>query len=419
MEPASPSACVSASLSLSLFESYSKKLGIQVSTIWFGTEQKMNLPVLISSTLPTTGSLPPSTRHSQEHFTIYFDGMITIPEEQYSLAGLKLLLVFLLATIMGPLLQHHAAGLGVVRGLSVAEVCRSHYPSWLFFCSDIQEVIGSAIAINFPSIGRVPLLGGVLMTIADICISLFLYKKRLGIFLHLCSDCHISQIKQAVGIMEIVIMPHNMYLHSALQEVQEASKYFFIDSCVALFVPFIINIFVISVVAVCGNNSSSHITLSPDDNSQLAMDIYKAGVVLGCNFGIVALYIWAVGILAAGQMILTPSFAIIPILLVAIFQDVKTMKLLNVLQSFHLHFPPIPILTFMSLWPEMSDFANGIFVTVYVQELEHLALHVMTTVVNMAYMSFVFYLDWQCLIVLGIPKFYLLNTMDANSLVLK
>lgn len=47
-------------------------------------ETMRNLPVLISSTLPTTGSLPPSTRHSQEHFTIYFGGMITIPEEQYS-----------------------------------------------------------------------------------------------------------------------------------------------------------------------------------------------------------------------------------------------------------------------------------------------------------------------------------------------
>ena len=115
--------------------------------------------------------------------------------------------------------------------------------------------------------------------------------------------------------------------------------YFFIEGAVALFVAFIINVFVVSVFAhglfqktnrdvleVCMQNNNSHgdiflvsiITLSHNlqnlirnwhfcfsfqqNNTELVdADIYKGGVFLGCQFGIAAMYIWAVGILAAGQ----------------------------------------------------------------------------------------------------------------------
>lgn len=119
-----------------------------------------------------------------------------------------------------------------------------------------------------------------------------------GMFLPSCSGCRTPQIEQAVGIVGAVIMPHNMYLHSALvksrqvnrankEEVREANKYFFIESCIALFVSFIINVFVVSVFAeaflktnqqvvdVCRNSSSPHSDLFPEDNSTLAVDIYK------------------------------------------------------------------------------------------------------------------------------------------------
>lgn len=205
--------------------------------------------------------------------------------------------------------------------------------------------------------------------------------------------------------------------------------------------------------------------------------------MLGCYFRPAALYIWAVGILAAGQsstmtgtysgqfvmegflnlkwsrfarVILTRSIAIIPTLLVAVFQDVEHLTgmndFLNVLQSLQLPFALIPILTFTSLRPVMSEFSNGIgwriaggilvllvcsinmyFVVVYVQELGHVALYVVAAVVSVAYLGFVFYLGWQCLIALGLsfldcgrsyhlgltarPELYLLNTVDAVSLV--
>ncbi|XP_073862951.1 natural resistance-associated macrophage protein 2 isoform X7 [Macaca fascicularis] len=479
-------------------------------------------------------SLPRSPGDSEEYFATYFNEKISIPEEEYScfsfrklwaftgpgflmsiayldpgniesdlqsgaVAGFKLLWILLLATLVGLLLQRLAARLGVVTGLHLAEVCHRQYPKvpriilWLMvelaiIGSDMQEVIGSAIAINLLSVGRIPLWGGVLITIADTFVFLFLDKYGLrkleaffgflitimaltfgyeyvtvkpsqsqvlkGMFVPSCSGCRTPQIEQAVGIVGAVIMPHNMYLHSALVKVE-----------------------------VCTNTSSPHAGLFPKDNSTLAVDIYKGGVVLGCYFGPAALYIWAVGILAAGQsstmtgtysgqfvmegflnlkwsrfarVILTRSIAIIPTLLVAVFQDVEHLTgmndFLNVLQSLQLPFALIPILTFTSLRPVMSDFANGLgwriaggilvliicsinmyFVVVYVQELGHVALYVVAAVVSVAYLGFVFYLGWQCLIALGMsfldcghtchlgltaqPELYLLNAMDADSLV--
>ena len=63
-----------------------------------------------------------------------------------------------------------------------------------------------------------------------------------------------------MGIIGAVVMPHNIYLHSALvksrdvnrqkaSDVKEANKYFFIESAIALLISFIINVFVVSVFA--------------------------------------------------------------------------------------------------------------------------------------------------------------------------
>ncbi|XP_041097649.1 natural resistance-associated macrophage protein 2 isoform X2 [Polyodon spathula] len=467
-------------------------------------------------------------------------------------AGFKLLWVLMSATILGLLLQRLAARLGVVTGMHLAEVCHRQYPAvprivlWLMvelaiIGSDMQEVIGCAIAFNLLSAGRIPLWGGVLITIVDTFVFLFLDKYGLrkleaffgflitimaitfgyeyvtvkpdqgellkGMFFPYCQGCGTPQLEQAVGIVGAVIMPHNIYLHSALvksrqidrsnkSEVKEANKYYFIESCVALFVSFLINVFVVAVFAeafygrtneevhdVCTNSSSPYSNLFPLNNQTLEVDIYKGGVVLGCFFGPAALYIWAVGILAAGQsstmtgtysgqfvmegflnlkwsrfarVFLTRSIAIIPTLLVAVFQDVQTLTgmndFLNVLQSMQLPFALIPILTFTSLNSIMSDFANGLlwkigggvvilvvccinmyFVVVYVTSLGSLVLYVMAALLSVVYLCFVGYLAWQCLIALGVScldigsryrlgltahsDIYLLNDMDSNMCV--
>ncbi|XP_066473582.1 natural resistance-associated macrophage protein 2 isoform X3 [Tiliqua scincoides] len=500
---------------------------------------------------------PLEVSDSADEFTTYFDQKIPIPEDEKhtwfsfrklwaftgpgflmsiayldpgniesdlqsgAVAGFKLLWVLLLATVIGLLLQRLAARLGVVTGLHLAEVCNRQYPKvpriilWLMvelaiIGSDMQEVIGSAIAINLLSAGRIPLWGGVLITIADTFMFLFLDKYGLrkleaffgllitimavtfgyeyvvvkpdqgsllkGMFTPYCQGCGTPQLEQAVGIVGAVIMPHNMYLHSALvksrqvnrankKEVSEANKYFFIESCIALFISFLINVFVVSVFAeaffgktnqdvhdACANSSIAQAGLFPANNESLDVDIYKGGVVLGCYFGPACLYIWAIGILAAGQsstmtgtysgqfvmegflnlkwsrfarVVLTRSIAITPTLLVAIFQDVEHLTgmndFLNVLMSLQLPFALIPVLTFTSLRPVMNDFANGLgwkiaggililiicainmyFVVVYVTALGQLALYVVASIFSVAYLAFVAYLTWQCLIALGV-----------------
>ncbi|XP_033482264.1 natural resistance-associated macrophage protein 2-like isoform X1 [Epinephelus lanceolatus] len=463
-------------------------------------------------------------------------------------AGFKLLWVLLGATIIGLLLQRLAARLGVVTGMHLAEVCNRQYPTvprvilWLMvelaiIGSDMQEVIGCAIALNLLSVGRIPLWAGVLITITDTFVFLFLDKYGLrkleaffgflitvmalsfgyeyvlvkpdqgevlkGMFIPYCADCGPVQLEQAVGIVGAVIMPHNIYLHSALvksrdidrknkKEVREANKYYFIESTIALFVSFLINVFVVAVFAQafynktnmevsqeCNATGSPHTDLFPLNNGTLEVDIYKGGVVLGCFFGPAALYIWAIGILAAGQsstmtgtysgqfvmegflnlrwsrfarVLLTRSIAITPTLLVAIFQDVQHLTgmndFLNVLQSMQLPFALIPILTFTSLTSIMNDFANGMvwkisggivilvvcainmyFVVVYVTALNSVLLYIIAALLSIAYLCFVGYLAWHCLVALGVScldfgsrmqlsrhtDIYLLTDMDTDN----
>ncbi|XP_052466453.1 natural resistance-associated macrophage protein 2 [Carassius gibelio] len=452
----------------------------------------------------------------------YLDpGNIESDLQSGAIAGFKLLWVLLGATIIGLLLQRLAARLGVVTGMHLAEVCNRHYPTvpriilWLMvelaiIGSDMQEVIGCAIAFNLLSVGRIPLWAGVLITIFDTFVFLFLDKYGLrkleaffgllitimafsfgyeyvrvapdqaevmkGMFVPYCSGCGAAQLEQAVGIVGAVIMPHNIYLHSALvksrdinrgnkKEVKEANKYYFIESSIALFVSFLINVFVVAVFAEafygktnmevgqkCNETGSPHSELFPANNQTLEVDIYKGGVVLGCFFGPAALYIWAVGILAAGQsstmtgtysgqfvmegflnlrwsrfarVLLTRSIAILPTLLVAVFEDVQHLTgmndFLNVLQSMQLPFALIPILTFTSLTSLMNDFANGLvwkigggllillvcainiyFVVVYVTALDSTVIYVCSALLSIIYLSFILYLVWHCLIALGV-----------------
>lgn len=468
----------------------------------------------------------------------YLDpGNIESDLQSGAVAGFKLLWVLLSATIIGLLLQRLAARLGVVTGMHLAEICHKQYPKvpriilWMMvelaiIGSDMQEVIGSAIAFNLLSAGRIPLWAGVLITIVDTFVFLFLDKYGLrklealfgflitvmaftfgyeyvtvrpdqgavmkGMFVPYCQGCGPPQLEQAVGIVGAVIMPHNIYLHSALvksrevnrsnrNEVKEANRYFFIETCIALFISFLINVFVVAVFAeafynktnnevreICLNNSNPQFDLFPANNETMDVNIYKGGVVLGCFFGPAALYIWAIGILAAGQsstmtgtysgqfvmegflnltwsrfarVIFTRSIAITPTLLVAVFQDVDHLTgmndFLNVLQSMQLPFALIPILTFTSMSSVMHEFVNALawkiaggvivlivcainmyFVVVYVSSLHYVALYVMAALISFAYMSFVIYLTWDCLVALGFPLLICRRTVRNSGAVL-
>jgi len=237
---------------------------------------------------------------------------------------------------------------------------------------------------------------------------------------------------QAVGVIGAIIMPHNLYLHSALvksrdidrtkkKEVREANYYFFIEAAVALFVSFLINVFVVSVFAkglydktnqeireLCMSVNNSHADQFPDNNEIVEADIYKGGVFLGCQYGSAAMYIWAIGVLAAGQsstmtgtyagqfamegflnlqwkkwqrVLFTRTIAILPTFLIAFYENITDLSgmndLLNCLMSLMLPFAVIPTITFTSNRKIMGDFVNG-----FISKLFSVLLSMLVIAVN-------------------------------------
>lgn len=126
------------------------------------------------------------------------------------------------------------------------------------------------------------------------------------------------------------------------------------------------------------------------NDEQVDADLYKAGLFLGCTFGAAALYIWAVGILAAGQsstmtgtyagqfamegflnlqwprwkrVLFTRFIAIVPTFCVAFFSKIEDLTgmndLLNAVMALQLPFAAIPTIAFTSNRAIMGEFANG------------------------------------------------------------
>lgn len=46
---------------------------------------------------------------------------------------------------------------------------------------------------------------------------------------------------------------------------------------------------------------SFYLDVFKNDTESVDADIYSGGIMLGCTYGVACLYIWAIGILAAGQ----------------------------------------------------------------------------------------------------------------------
>lgn len=203
-------------------------------------------------------------------------------------------------------------------------------------------------------------------------------------------------IKQAVAVVGCIIMPHNVFLHSALVQsrdidpskkgrVREALRYYSIESTLALFVSFIINLFVTTVFAKAFYGTDIANSIGLVNAGQYLQDKYGGGL-----FPI--LYIWAIGLLAAGQSstitgtyagqfimsgflnlklkkwlraLITRSFAIIPTMIVAlVFETSDSMvdvlnEWLNVLQSIQIPFALIPLLCLASKENLMGSFRIG------------------------------------------------------------
>jgi manganese transport protein len=255
--------------------------------------------------------------------------------------GYSLIWILLLSNLMALLLQSLAARLGIVKGWDLAQASRQQYPTWVnislyafaeiaIAATDLAEIIGMAIGLNL--LFDLPLLWGVVITVFDTFLLLFLLNKgirRLELFIiSLVAIIGLSFIAQmfivqpeivplmkgfipgelsgealyiAIGIIGATVMPHNLYLHSSLvqtrrfsrdeQGIRTALKFNFIDSTIALNAAFFVNaaILVLAASAFYKNGYND------------VVDISNAHELLKGLFGNLAPTLFAIALIAAGQ----------------------------------------------------------------------------------------------------------------------
>ncbi|MBP0613048.1 Nramp family divalent metal transporter [Chryseobacterium sp. cx-311] len=259
--------------------------------------------------------------------------------------GYTLLSVILISNIFAIILQHLSLKLGIVAERDLAQACRDHFSPTVNFilwvlceiaiaACDLAEVIGSAIALNL--LFGIPLTWGVVITVVDVFLILFLQAKGfrviesivaglifiiLGCFAYeiILSKPDIfpilsglvpqkevitnpSMLYIAIGILGATVMPHNLYLHSSIVQTRnyertsegkkEAIKFATIDSTVALLLAFFINAAILIVAAA---------TFHTTGNRDVA-DIHDAHKMLAPILGTtLASIFFAVALLASGQ----------------------------------------------------------------------------------------------------------------------
>ena len=198
--------------------------------------------------------------------------------------GFRLLWVLVMSNLMAILLQSFSARLGIVTGMDLAQACRAMFSrrvSWVLWilaevaiaACDLAEVLGSAIGLQL--LFGMPLLLAVFVTALDTFVLLLLHHRgvrlmeafilTLVLTIGLClaievflSRPHWGQMAGglvpslpgegalflAIGILGATVMPHNLYLHSALVQsrrvqhtpagIRSSIRFNAIDSFVAL-----------------------------------------------------------------------------------------------------------------------------------------------------------------------------------------
>src|SRR5579862_3605956 len=345
-----------------------------------------------------------------------------------------LLSVIMISNLMAVLLQTLAIKLGVATGRDLAQACRDHYSRPVSFllwigaeiaiaACDLAEVIGSAIALNL--LFHIPLLLGVCLTALDVLLILFLQQKGFrfieamvlsligvisvcfgleilfsrpslaglayGFFVPSLQIVHDpGMLYIAIGILGATVMPHNLYLHSALVQTRnfdrtprgkrEAIKFCTIDSTIALTVALFINAAILIVAAA---------TFYRSGHNQVA-EIHDAYKLLSPLLGVAgASTIFALALLASGQnstltgtlagqvvmegflnirlrpwlrRLITRVLAIIPAVIVTAFWGERgTANLLvlsQVILSMQLSFAVVPLVMFTSDREKMGEFVN-------------------------------------------------------------
>lgn len=335
--------------------------------------------------------------------------------------GYALLVVALISNFMAIILQSLCARLGIATGRDLAQACRDAYPRpvafmlWLFaelaICAtDLAEVIGTAIGLNL--LFGIPLEIGVLLTALDVF--LILWLQNLGFrwiealiiaLLGVITACFAIQIAMAdpqwgevikgfapstdiiknpdmlylaLGIIGATVMPHNLYLHSAivqsraygetLEDKRQALKYATFDSTFALMFALLINASILILAAATFHNTGrtevaelgeAHSLLMPLLGSSMAPSLFAIALLCcGLNSTVTATL--------SGQAVMegflsirlppwlrrfvTRAVAIVPAAFVTIlYGSSETAKLLilsQVILSFQLPFAVVPLVMF-------------------------------------------------------------------------
>ena len=365
-----------------------------------------------------------------------------------------LLWVVAAASVMAIFLQVISARLGVVTGKDLAQCCRDWYPKWTrwpnwLLCElaigacDLAEVLGSAVAINLLTHNYIPLFWAVVITAGDVLLLLALQRygmrKIEAVVLVLISTialCYFIEIfvipqtkpsflemghalltpgfrragmlYMAIGIIGATVMPHNLYLHSALVQsrklqkdegaIRTAIRFNTIDSSVALIVAFFVNaaILVLAAMVFFGKDSltlaSGRIIPFNDDTDWIRIAYLTLAPLLGV---VAASPLFAIALLASGQAstitgtlagqvvmegfmhwrlrpwvrrVITRLLAIIPaVLVIGIRGDSSTTDLINLSQvvlALQLPLAMFPLLHFTSSRKRMGQWRSGWFLLI-------------------------------------------------------
>jgi manganese transport protein len=342
--------------------------------------------------------------------------------------GYALIWVLLMSNLMALLLQGLSARLGIVRGRDLAQANRETYPRAINFilyllaeiaiaACDLAEVLGMALGLQL--LTGLPLAWGVAFTVLDTFLLLYLQKlgmrKMEAFILALVAIIFIAFFIQiflakpaigevvkgfipsfpdsdalyiAIGIIGATVMPHNLYLHSALVQsrkidrtdfgIQQAIKFNRIDTTIALNLAFLVNAGILILAGTVFFSSG---------NSQVA-EIKEAHKLLPNFLGGAAPILFAIALIAAGQSstvtgtlagqiimegylslrispllrrLITRLVAIVPALIVIlIYGESKIDTLLvmsQVILSLQLGFAIIPLIYFVSDKTTMGKFA--------------------------------------------------------------
>jgi len=337
--------------------------------------------------------------------------------------GYTLLAVALTSSLMAILLQALCARLGIVTGRDLAQLCRDRfpkpvaYPLWLFaevaICAtDLAELIGTAIALEL--LFGIPLLYGVILTALDAFLILWLQNKGVrwlealifGFIMLIVGSFAVqialsdpvwgdvlrgyipavsivtneTQLYIAMGILGATVMPHNLYLHTAVVQSRawtldepgkrEAIKFATLDSTIALTLALFINSAILITAAAtfhtAGQTEVAEIgeayqLMAPLLGSVMAAKLFAIALLLcGLNATVTATL--------AGQVVMegflrfrlppvlrrlvTRLIAIIPAVIVTWYYGASgTAQLLilsQVILSIQLPFAVIPLMMFAS-----------------------------------------------------------------------